>query len=240
MILIEKNSLIIINHIRYFSVISSKVSILLTIVILTFTLVSMLNMMPTSDPTIAQVHSWSHYDINCLRDDTIGSLDQYMNHLVRELADYGTDPPTKNLGHDKDCSDQIVNTQSNLDAFANAFSGNVEGSSSILLSFSEIFDLLIRPSSIALLFSIVVTGIGLNSLKKLKRRTNVARKGFSQMTREKILIKQNHRCVHCRRILTVIDYHHKNGDRSDNKENNCQALCPNCHAIKTRNKLIKN
>ena len=196
--------------------------------------------MPTSDPTIAQVHSWSHYDIYCLRDDPIGSLDQYMNHLVRESADYGTDPPTKNLGHDEDCSDQIVNTQSNLDVFANAFSGNVEGSSSILLSFSEIFDLLIRPSSIALLFSIVVTGIVLNSLKKLKRRTNVARKGFSQMTREKILIKQNHRCVHCRRILTVIDYHHKNGDRSDNKENNCQALCPNCHAIKTRNKLIKN
>jgi hypothetical protein len=156
------------------------------------------------------------------------------------LADYGTDPPTKNLGHDGDCSDQIVNTLSNLDVFANAFSGNVEGSSSILLSFSEIFDLLIRPSSIALLFSIVVTGIVLNSLKKLKRRTNVARKGFSQMTREKILIKQNHRCVHCRKILTVIDYHHKNGDRSDNKENNCQALCPNCHAIKTRNKLIKN
>jgi len=196
--------------------------------------------MPTSDPTIAQVHSWSHYDIYCLRDDPIGSLDQYMNHLVRESADYATDPPTKNLGHDEDCSDQIVNTQSNLDVFANAFSGNVEGSSSILLSFSEIFDLLIRPSSIALLFSIVVTGIVLNSLKKLKRRTNVARKGFSQMTREKILIKQNHRCVHCRRILTVIDYHHKNGDRSDNKENNCQALCPNCHAIKTRNKLIKN
>jgi len=163
-----------------------------------------------------------------------------MNYLVRELADYATDPHTKNLGHDEDCSDQIVNTQSNLDAFANAFSGNVEGSSSILLSFSEIFDLLIRPSSIAFLFSIVVTGIVLNSLKKLKRRTNVARKGFSQMTREKILIKQNHRCVHCRKILTVIDYHHKNGNRSDNKENNCQALCPNCHAIKTRNKLIKN
>ncbi len=27
---------------------------------------------------------------------------------------------------------------------------------------------------------------------------------------------------------------HKNGNRSDNGERNCQALCPNCHAIKTR------
>lgn len=196
--------------------------------------------MPSSDITIAQVHSLSDYDTNCFREDSTGLLDQYINHLTRELADYTTEPSPKNLDDNKNCSTQIVNTHSNLDVFDNAFSGNGEWSNSILLSFSEIFNLLIRPSSIALLFSIVVTGIVLNSLKKLKKRTNVARKGFSQMTRERILIKQNNRCVHCRKVLTVIDYHHKNGDRSDNKETNCQALCPNCHAIKTRNKLIKN
>ena len=196
--------------------------------------------MPTSDPTIAQVHSLSHHDTHCLRDDSIGLLDRYINHLVRELPDYTTESPTQNLADDEGCSNQIINTYSDLDVFANSFSDNVEWSNSILLSFSEIFDLLIRPSSIALLFSIVVTGIALNSLKKLKKRTNVSRKEFSQATRERILRKQNHRCVYCRKVLTVIDYHHKNGDRSDNNENNCHALCPNCHAIKTRNKLIKN
>jgi hypothetical protein len=196
--------------------------------------------MPTPGPTITQVHSWSHYDINCFMDDSIGLLDQHKNHLVRELADYATERPTKNLGYDEDCSGQLVNTLRNSDVIANAFSGNVEWTNSILRSFSEVSDLLIRPSSITLLFSIVVTGIVLNSLQKLKKRTNVTRKGFSQMTRERILMKQNHRCVHCRKVLTVIDYHHKNGNRSDNRENNCQALCPNCHAIKTRNKLIKN
>ena len=76
-------------------------------------------------------------------------------------------------------------------------------------------------------------------MKKLKKSTNMARKGFSQGTRERILRKQNHRCVYCRKVLKIIDYHHKNGNRSDNRENNCQALCPNCHAIKTRNKLSK-
>ena len=200
----------------------------------------MLNMMPTSDPTIAQVHSLSHHDTHCLRDDSIGLLDRYINHLVRELPDYTTESPTQNLADDEGCSNQIINIYSDLDVFAYSFSGNVEWSNSILLSFSEIFDLLVRPSSIALLFSIVVTGIVLNSLKKLKKRTKVSRKGFSQVTRDRILRKQNHRCVYCRKVLTVIDYHHKNGDRSDNNENNCQALCPNCHAIKTRNKLIKN
>ena len=44
----------------------------------------------------------------------------------------------------------------------------------------------------------------------------------------------NHKCAHCKRILNVVDWDHKNGDRSNNQENNCQALCPNCHAIKTR------
>ena len=33
------------------------------------------------------------------------------------------------------------------------------------------------------------------------------------------------------------DYDHKNGDRSNNKLSNCQALCPNCHAKKTRGLL---
>ena len=37
----------------------------------------------------------------------------------------------------------------------------------------------------------------------------------------------------------VWDYDHKNGDRSNNKLINCQALCPNCHAKKTRG-LLKN
>lgn len=189
---------------------------------------------------IAQVHSVSHHDTNCLRNDSIWLLNHYINYLVRELADYTTESSTKNLDNDENCSTQIVNTHSNLDVFAIAFSGNVEWSNSFVLIFSEIFDLLIRTSSIALLFSIVVTGIALNSVKKLKKRKNVVRKGFSQVTRENILIKQNHRCVLCRKVLTVIDYHHKNDDRSDNRENNCQALCPNCHAIKTRYKSIKN
>ena len=28
----------------------------------------------------------------------------------------------------------------------------------------------------------------------------------------------------------------KPGNRSNNKESNCQTLCPNCHAIKTRSR----
>jgi len=32
----------------------------------------------------------------------------------------------------------------------------------------------------------------------------------------------------------IWDYDHKNGNRSNNKISNCQALCPNCHAKKDK------
>lgn len=193
-----------------------------------------------SVPTLAQVHSNYAFDILCLRNDSIELLDQYVNYLGRELADYSSESSTKNLDGGEDCLNQIINTNNNLDVFVNAFSGNVEPNNLIVIFFSKVFDLFVRPSSIVLLFSILATGIVLNYLKKLKKDPNKARKGFSQGTRERILRKQNRRCAYCRKNLTVIDYHHTNGNRSDNRENNCQALCPNCHAIKTRKNLIKN
>jgi 5-methylcytosine-specific restriction endonuclease McrA len=57
---------------------------------------------------------------------------------------------------------------------------------------------------------------------------------FPDSVKEKVLEKQHHTCADCNRLLDVVDSHHSNGDRSDNRESNCVALCPNCHAIKTR------
>jgi len=34
--------------------------------------------------------------------------------------------------------------------------------------------------------------------------------------------------------LEVFNFDHIDGDRSNNSFFNCQALCPNCHARKTR------
>lgn len=176
------------------------------------------------------------YGIGCLRSDSHDTLDQYMKYLNTELEGYSSQPSPRDLNDEEDnCSIQSIDSIVDLDMFANAFSGNIELNDSISASFSKIFELLVRPSSIVLIISIVVTGMVLNSIIKVKKSSNMARKDFSQLTRERTLRKQNHRCVYCRNILMVIDYHHKNGNRSDNSENNCQALCPNCHALKTRN-----
>lgn len=191
------------------------------------------------DGAFVHDHYVYSYDIHCLGNDPTGILDQHLNHLGTELLNYSLWSSTRNAD-EEGCSTQIINTNVDLDLLANAFSGNVELNEFIVVSFSKVFDSLLQPSSFILLFSIVVTGLVLNSLKKLRKRTNRVRKGFSQGTRERILRKQNYRCAYCRKVLKVIDYHHKNGNRSDNRENNCQALCPNCHAIKTRNKLVKN
>jgi len=60
------------------------------------------------------------------------------------------------------------------------------------------------------------------------------RRGFSSSVQHQVLKKQDHRCNNCRRVLNVVDYDHIDGNRSNNDVSNCQALCPNCHAIKSR------
>ena len=74
-------------------------------------------------------------------------------------------------------------------------------------------------------------------LWKLRNKTK-ERHYFSSEVKRQILKDQNYKCAICKRNTGVWDYDHKNGDRSNNKISNCQALCPNCHAKKTRG-LIK-
>ena len=63
-----------------------------------------------------------------------------------------------------------------------------------------------------------------------------SRKGFAQPVKKQVLAMQGHRCNYCDRILDVANFDHIDGNRSNNSFFNCQALCPNCHAKKTRRK----
>lgn len=60
------------------------------------------------------------------------------------------------------------------------------------------------------------------------------RKSFPESTQEAVLIRQRHRCNLCNCLLTLTEFDHIDRDRSNNSPENCQALCPNCHAYKTR------
>jgi hypothetical protein len=63
---------------------------------------------------------------------------------------------------------------------------------------------------------------------------------FSEAVKNNILVRQDYRCGQCDLPLKYFSgklncqFHHKDGNHSNNVESNCEALCPNCHAIITR------
>ena len=86
-----------------------------------------------------------------------------------------------------------------------------------------------------IVIGVIVVIIIIAAIAKGKGGISVGeRRGFSTSVKEQVLKKQGHRCNICNRLLNVVDYDHKNGDRSNNDISNCQALCPNCHTEKTR------
>ena len=68
------------------------------------------------------------------------------------------------------------------------------------------------------------------------RPTPEPRKDFTKTTKDDILRRQVSRCNFCGEYLEYPEFHHKDGNRGNNYPSNCQALCPNCHAKKTRKK----
>jgi len=67
-----------------------------------------------------------------------------------------------------------------------------------------------------------------------------ARRNFSKSTKEMVLSEQKNKCQDCGKKAKNWDFDHIDGDNSNNSLDNCQALCPNCHAKKTRNTKKRN
>jgi len=63
--------------------------------------------------------------------------------------------------------------------------------------------------------------------------TPVVRKGWTVDEKEKVRIRQDGKCAHCNKPPPRWEYHHVNGDRSNNSLDNCEGLCPNCHSVET-------
>jgi len=67
-------------------------------------------------------------------------------------------------------------------------------------------------------------------LGKMKSR----RRSFTMITKKLVLLLQGLRCRSCGYFTGVYEFDHIDGNKANNLSNNCQALCPNCHRIKTR------
>jgi len=66
------------------------------------------------------------------------------------------------------------------------------------------------------------------------KRARVVRKDFEKRTKQAVLMQQNYQCNRCGIFLRFRDFDHIDDDPSNNDYSNCQALCLNCHAEKTR------
>lgn len=72
----------------------------------------------------------------------------------------------------------------------------------------------------------------------LKKGKKKERKSFRTEDRKLVVKMQNQKCAMCKHNAGVWDIDHIDGNRSNNHISNCQALCPNCHAKKTRGMII--
>jgi hypothetical protein len=61
------------------------------------------------------------------------------------------------------------------------------------------------------------------------------RRHFSGPVRQQVLDAQKYKCANCNMsiIPPLVHYDHIDGNHSNNDFSNCQALCPNCHSLKT-------
>ena len=60
------------------------------------------------------------------------------------------------------------------------------------------------------------------------------RRSFSKHTKKIVLLSQNFGCKKCSSFLEYPEFHHIDGNRSNNNIWNCEALCASCHAKRTR------
>jgi HNH endonuclease len=81
--------------------------------------------------------------------------------------------------------------------------------------------------------------VGWTIYKRLKYKYGKYQKRqyFPTHVKEDTTRRQHYKCAICKSGTRVWDFDHKDGNRSNNDPSNCQALCPNCHAKKTRGLL---
>jgi len=73
----------------------------------------------------------------------------------------------------------------------------------------------------------------LNKFKKPKK--GWIRNDFPQSMIEAQKRKQRYRCRSCKRhYRRILEADHIDSNRSNNQPSNCQMLCPNCHAYKSK------
>ena len=79
---------------------------------------------------------------------------------------------------------------------------------------------------------------GFQDGQRLRKKKSI-RRAFTTKTKKAVLLYQRFLCRSCGYILNVREFDHIDGNKANNRSINCQALCPNCHALKTKRKKLR-
>ncbi len=86
---------------------------------------------------------------------------------------------------------------------------------------------------IGLIFVIILAIIAGRYRKKFLAES-LPRKGWTEVEKEQVRIRQDGKCAKCQKPPPARwEYHHMDGNTSNNSLENCEGLCPNCHSVKT-------
>jgi len=84
------------------------------------------------------------------------------------------------------------------------------------------------------LIFIIILAIIAGRYRKKFLAESLPRKGWTEVEKEQVRIRQDGKCAKCQKPPPARwEYHHMDGDRSNNSLDNCEGLCPNCHSVKT-------
>jgi 5-methylcytosine-specific restriction endonuclease McrA len=97
-------------------------------------------------------------------------------------------------------------------------------------------DGLLRVLPILLLIIAIIILLGYKTRKLVPwKKYKGIRRQFSGEVRQEVLNAQKYKCANCDMSISppLVHYDHIDGNHSNNNISNCQALCPNCHSLKT-------
>lgn len=66
--------------------------------------------------------------------------------------------------------------------------------------------------------------------KKFREPKTIPRRPFTEEQKTIARKRQNGICLRCKQFPSVWEYHHRDGNRSNDSTSNCEAICPTCHA----------
>jgi len=84
------------------------------------------------------------------------------------------------------------------------------------------------------LIFVIILAIITGRYRKKIFAESLPEKGWSEVEKEQVRTRQDGKCAKCQKPPPARwEYHHMDGDTSNNSLDNCEGLCPNCHSVKT-------